>query len=111
MTLGDAVRRTRRRILTALVAFGLAGAMAGVLPAAPALATGEGVDMDLACQIVNGPGWAARLFYPNQGAYGWKCTIHPYDVVHRDVDVNNYCQYFYSEWAHNTGGAYSWYCA
>jgi hypothetical protein len=81
-----------------------------VLPATSASASGEGVNMNEACQIQYGAGWYAQLTYPSEGAYGWQCWVPPYGI-RKGVSVEGYCQYFYSENAYNTGGAYSWYCA
>jgi len=101
--------KTLRKIAM-MAAGGLLVGGAVVLPATSASATGETVSLNQACIISYGAGWAARLVYPSQGAYGWRCLVPPYGVQ-RPVDVNGYCQYYYGEWAYNTGGAYSWYCA
>lgn len=100
----------RKRIMSVLAGALLVGA-AVVLPATSASASGEGVDMNETCQINYGAGWYAQLTYPSQGAYGWRCWVPPYGAVKKVVDVNAYCQALYGEWAYNTGGAYSWYCA
>lgn len=96
----------RKRATLALVA--LVTLVVGLV-ATPVQATGTGVDMTQACRLQYGPTYEARLFYPAQGAYGWKCTIPPFNIK-KDVDVNNYCDVYHGVWSHNHGGAYTWHC-
>lgn len=99
--------RTRKRIATLLVP--LVVGLVALFPASPAVATGDGVDMTQACRLEHGPTWQAKLFYPSQGAYGWRCHIPPFSGT-KGVNVNLYCDTYYGVWSHNHGGAYTWHC-
>ena len=105
--MGSRMTFCKRIITTTLAAF--LTLVGGLVAASPAHATGPGVDMTQACRLEHGPTWEAKLFYPSQGAYGWKCHIPPFSGT-KDVNVNLYCDTYYGVWSHNHGGAYTWHC-
>ena len=93
--------------------------MVGVsVAAAPAASASVAADMNLACQVTMGStSWAAKLVYPNQGAYGLRCWNRAYPEQYWwgpffGLDLNYFCRVVYGTYAYTTnpGNAYSWRC-
>lgn len=79
--------------------------------AAPASALPKS-DITLQCQRQYGAGWTAFIENPNS-AFGWRCSIGPFWVVKKDVNLWSWCNYlgYGGAYTNNTSDLYSWYCA
>lgn len=106
----------KKKVVTIVTAFMLA--WGGVLATAPVASASVAVDMNLACQTnMHNTSWAAKLVYPSQGAYGWRCWNRAYPEQYWlgpffGVDVNYYCNVVWGSSAYTTNpsNAYSWRC-
>lgn len=105
----------KKKIASALAAGVIT--FSGMMLASPAAqATGNPASLDrgdlsLACKLQYGQsGWAAQLM--GNTAYSWRCVYLSNYNDQRSVDVNNYCQHYWSVWAiaTNANDPYSWKC-
>lgn len=105
----------KKKIASALAAGAIA--LGSVMLAAPAAeATGnpsrlDRGDLTSQCRLQYGAaGWDARLM--GNTAYSWRCVYNNNYNDQRSVNVNSYCQYYWSVWAvaTNANDPYSWKC-
>ena len=98
-----------KKAITSMAVCGLV--MTGSVVGAEASQAAEGVDMQIACKITNNHayGWDAKLEYPSQGVYGWRCKRFGSTT---GVNVNKYCQDIHGTTAYflDQNNPYSWRC-
>lgn len=91
--------------LAAVVSVGFAQA-----PIASAVVYLDQGDLTTACRLAKGnSNWTAQLTYPSQGGYGWRCVQTVGGSI-TGVNIEGFCQYYFSNHARGGSTAYNWYC-
>lgn len=69
-------------------------------------------EYSLVCKQNHGMFWVAVLSYPNQGAFGWRCSLGITPAT-RSLNIWKYCTAmgYGGAYTNNTSDPYSWYCA